>query len=72
LLCSYFVKNGIPDQKTAKIAFYVTDERGKGNFLVASLELNLSLHFGAAFEDGSYDLSPTPAAHARGILVHSL
>ena len=70
--CSYFIKDGVPDPKVAKITAFVVNDNGRGAVAVASVEVNFSNHFGAQFEEDSQKLSPTAAAQARGILCESV
>ncbi len=70
--CSYFVKNGIPDPKTAKISVFQTNEYGKQAILIASVDINFSMHFGAQFETGESALEPTAVAHARGLICEKI
>ena len=60
--CSYFIKDGVPDPKVAKITAFVVNDNGRGAVAVASVEVNFSMHFGAQFEEGSTNLSPSAAA----------
>ena len=60
--CSYFIKDGEPDPKTAKITVFVSNDNGRGAMAVASVDVNFSMHFGAQFEEASHNLSPSAAA----------
>ena len=52
LACTFFIKNGEPEVKTAKISVYICDRSGKGTFLASSAEVNLARHFGDSFKNG--------------------
>lgn len=54
--CSYFIKDGVPDAKMAKLSFYATDQSGGGAFQISTLDIDFSRHFGQAFEESTVQL----------------
>ena len=71
--CSYFIKDGVPDAKTAKLAFFATDQSaGGGAIQISTLDVNFSMHFGAQFEETTMQLKPTPQGQAKNLIVHSI
>ena len=72
LVCTFFIKNGEPEVKTATITLFICDERGGGSFLAAQGEINLARHFGNEFKSATLPLKTQSGAEARGFVFRSL
>ena len=56
------MKDGVPDPKLATLSLLITDSKGNGKFLAASVDINFSNHFGDQFSAGTATLTPTNAS----------
>ena len=61
LPCTYFVKDGVPDEKTCTISVMKLFPGGK-EIPIAQKEINLSMHFGQQFQEVTVDMEPTKQA----------
>ena len=49
LSCTYFVKKGIPDEKICTIRIIMKAEPSSKAVVIASSDINLSMHFGEKY-----------------------
>ena len=62
LVCTFFIKNGEPEVKTATVSVFICDAHGIGSFLGAQAEINLARHFGNEFKSATLPLHTQPGA----------
>ena len=54
-----FIKHNAPVEKQCKVDLMIVDNNGAGSTVVASLDLNVEDHFGAAFTQRTYRMMQT-------------
>ena len=62
----------MPEIKTATVQVFICDRKGKGDFLAAQAEINLSRHFGNDFKTGEAALETMPGVKDRGFSFKSI
>ena len=59
--CTFFVKNGIPEQKTCMLQI-IKLFPGGNEVVIAKHEINFAMHFGEAFKRDSVEMEVTKQA----------
>ena len=68
--CTYFLKEGVPDEKLVKFILLMVSPDGK-NPQIFQQEINLTQHFGPDYQEHTIQMSPTRAT-PKGIKVLGL
>ena len=65
--CTYFLKEGVPDNKTVKFIILMTSPDGK-NPKIFEQEINMTQHFGPDYQEHTIQMKPTRAT-PKGINI---
>ena len=67
-----FMRDDAPKEKTCQIDFIRVDKQGQGDTVVATVELNLSMHMGDEYAEQTIMLQQTPAGKVVGLEIQAM